>query len=179
MNRRFVVVGFNPQNLIAYNRGVLSLRAAYKSQNNKLLQTNYDSNVHIATFDHEPSAPKNKPSQTRRAVTSRRRLFYSLPLRSGGRAGDGGTRHPSETNRIQREFLFNNGIHSQNISSASKHPRQKTNFSKQLVLLPSLAKRGKGWGWGMLSLRVVKKEGGVGGGDCAAEKGICGKKRAY
>jgi hypothetical protein len=37
------------------------------------------------------------------------------------------------TNQIQREFLFNNGIHSQNDSSASKPPRQKTNFFKRGV----------------------------------------------
>jgi sigma54-dependent transcription regulator len=29
------------------------------------------------------------------------------------------------SNRIQREFLFNNGIQSQNLSSASKHQREK------------------------------------------------------
>jgi hypothetical protein len=36
-----------------------------------------------------------------------------------------------ETNRIQREFLFNNGIPSQEFLSASKPPRQKTNLFKQ------------------------------------------------
>jgi hypothetical protein len=39
------------------------------------------------------------------------------------------------TNRIQREFLFNNCIQSQNIMSASSHPRQKTNFLKQFASL--------------------------------------------
>jgi hypothetical protein len=36
----------------------------------KPFQTNYDSNVHIATFDHEPPAPTHKLSQTKPAVTS-------------------------------------------------------------------------------------------------------------
>jgi hypothetical protein len=34
------------------------------------------------------------------------------------------------TNQIQREFLFNNAIHSQNLFSASSYPLQKTNFYK-------------------------------------------------
>jgi hypothetical protein len=42
--------------------------------------------------------------------------------------------------------LFNNCIHSQNISSASKPPRQKTNLYKQLAPFPNAL--GKGWGWG-------------------------------
>jgi hypothetical protein len=43
-----------------------------------------------------------------------------------------------KTNRIQREFLLNDAIASQEFSPASKHSRQKTNFLKQiLVLLPS------------------------------------------
>jgi hypothetical protein len=36
----------------------------------------------------------------------------------------------AKSNQIQREFLFNNCIQSQNISSASKYSRQKTNFPK-------------------------------------------------
>jgi hypothetical protein len=41
------------------------------------------------------------------------------------------TAKAADTNRIQREFLFNNGILSQEYSSASKQSRQKTNFFKQ------------------------------------------------
>jgi hypothetical protein len=40
----------------------------------------------------------------------------------------------ADTNQIQREFLFNNCIQSQNISSASKYSRQKTNFLKPFHL---------------------------------------------
>jgi hypothetical protein len=43
--------------------------------------------------------------------------------------------YASETNGMQREFLFNNGIHSQNDSSASSHPRQKTNLFKRFIPL--------------------------------------------
>jgi hypothetical protein len=44
------------------------------------------------------------------------------------------TVNAADTNRFQREFLFNNCIHSQNLSSASKPPRQKTNFLKCIHL---------------------------------------------
>jgi hypothetical protein len=54
------------------------------------------------------------------------------------------TANAVNTNRIQREFLFNNCIQSQNLSSASKHPRQKTNFLKQISALLSILERG--WG---------------------------------
>jgi hypothetical protein len=40
------------------------------------------------------------------------------------------TTYAINTNRIQREFLFNNCIQSQNTMSASKHLLQKTNFPK-------------------------------------------------
>jgi hypothetical protein len=47
----------------------------------------------------------------------------------------------AETNRIQREFLFNDAIQSQNLVPASSHPRQKTNLFKL----------------GLLSLRAADK----------------------
>jgi hypothetical protein len=93
------------------------------------------------------------------------------------------TANTVDTNQFQREFLFNNCIHSQNLSSASKPPRQKTNFLKQRravtsrrrkpflslktsapknkllqTKLPLLAKRG-----GVLSLRAAEKRVGVRG----------------
>jgi hypothetical protein len=34
-------------------------------ENPNRIQREFDSNVAIATFDHEPSAPKNKPFQTK------------------------------------------------------------------------------------------------------------------
>jgi hypothetical protein len=64
-----------------------------------------------------------------------------------------------ETNRIQREFLFNNGIPSQEFLSASKPPRQKTNFFKQSLAVKSPLS--------IVSLRTLW--GGGGGGDCAAD----------
>jgi hypothetical protein len=60
------------------------------------------------------------------------------------------------TNRIQREFLFNNCIQSQEFSSASKHSHQKTNFYKQISALLSSPKwRGVGGEVGVLSLRAA------------------------
>jgi hypothetical protein len=35
-----------------------------ETQKSNRIQREFDSNVAIRTFDHEPSAPKNKPSQT-------------------------------------------------------------------------------------------------------------------
>jgi hypothetical protein len=85
------------------------------------------------------------------------------------------------TNRIQREFLFNDAIQSQDLVPASSHLRQKANFLKRD--LPSLCavKREA-----CLSLRAADTEDccktplsivslrtlwrGVGVGDCAAEK---------
>jgi hypothetical protein len=66
------------------------------------------------------------------------------------------TTETERTNRIQREFLFNNGIQSQKFLSASKHPRQKTNLYKQRCAVTPLS---------IVSLRTLW--GGVGGGDCA------------
>jgi hypothetical protein len=80
-------------NLASKFRQSLIMNTKSKIKKLNRIQTNFDSNVHIATFDHEPSAPKNKLSQTeacchfapptfrfplrslrlRRAVTSRRR----------------------------------------------------------------------------------------------------------
>jgi hypothetical protein len=40
------------------------LITAYATDTNQF-QREFDSNVAIRTFDHEPSAPKNKPSQTK------------------------------------------------------------------------------------------------------------------
>jgi hypothetical protein len=45
------------------------------------------------------------------------------------------------TNRIQREFLFNVAIATSGDFLASKHPRQKTNFSKRGVGNTNLFKR--------------------------------------
>jgi hypothetical protein len=76
-------------------------------------QTNFDSNVAIRTFDHEPSAPKNKPFQTI--------CFPLRPLRLCGEFAFvlAAMLTLLSTNRIQREFLFNNCIQSQNKISYS------------------------------------------------------------
>jgi hypothetical protein len=123
------------QLLIRFNETNINLEEGFTNQ----FQREFDSNVAIATFDHEPSAPKNKLLQT----------ICLLPLRSGATCchfarsrgeelGMGDTFHHrlpfNPTNRIQREFLFNNCIQSQKVSSASKHPRQKTNFLIRSVL---------------------------------------------
>jgi hypothetical protein len=154
------------------------LITAYTVNTNRI-QREFDSNVAIATFENppasKPSCQKTNFLKLRRAVTSRRRQFCSLPLRSGAtcchfarsrgkgwgwgilslRAADteacfvplpqcfgegarGWGFSVAEmlfTNRIQREFLFNNCIQSQNLSSASKHQRQKTNLFKRFALL--------------------------------------------
>jgi hypothetical protein len=72
------------------------------------------------------------PPIQRRAVTSRRRhrgvlsrCAFCSPLHFGEGLG------VRFTNQIQREFLFNNCIQSHRPLPASKHPRQKTNVSKQ------------------------------------------------
>jgi hypothetical protein len=60
---------------------------------------------------------------------------------------------PKIPNQFQREFLFNNGIHSQNISSASKYSRQKTNLFKQRRAVTSRRRHR-----GVLSLRAADTE---------------------
>jgi hypothetical protein len=91
----------------------------------KPFQTNVDSNGAIRTFDHEQPAPTNKLSQTRRAVTSRRRQRTAVTSRRQGL----GMR---DTNRMQRVFLFNNRIQSQKPCSASKPRAQKNKLSQTL-----------------------------------------------
>jgi hypothetical protein len=51
---------------------------------------------------------------------------------------------PVLPNRIQREFLFNDAIQSQNTFPASSHPRQKTNLLKLGVLSLRAADRAEG-----------------------------------
>jgi hypothetical protein len=92
---------------------LLIMNPTSKIRNSNQIQTNFDSNVAIATFDHEPKQ------------TFSNDLFLTC------RDGIYAVRCGEVTNQIQREFLFNNGIQSQNLSSASKHPRQKTNLFKQ------------------------------------------------
>jgi hypothetical protein len=46
------------------SRSLLITTASLRRQKNKPSQTNFDSNVAIRTFDREPPAPQNKPSQT-------------------------------------------------------------------------------------------------------------------
>jgi hypothetical protein len=78
------------------------------------------------------------------------------------------TANAADTNRIQREFLFNNCILSQEYSSASKQSRQKTNFFKQKERLTrnrpfqhcSLSLRSGG---GVQSLRAAERRVGVWG----------------
>jgi hypothetical protein len=86
-------------------------------------QREFDSNVAIRTF-------------WRRAVTSRRRnsLKTSAPKNKRLQTEACLSLRAADTNRIQRENLFNNCIHSQNPFSASSPPRQKTNFLKRCIL---------------------------------------------
>jgi hypothetical protein len=46
-----------------FQKLLITTEASNTKKSNRI-QTNFDSNVHIATFDHEPSAPKNKQLQT-------------------------------------------------------------------------------------------------------------------
>jgi hypothetical protein len=157
MNQKFVALVFNPQNLdfskystgfcvlmteiwfllffhipasklqqllIKNIGGLLSLRAADKPKKSNRNQRD----VAIRTFEFSSAskAPRQKTNlfKRRRAVTSRRRHRGVLSLRA------------ADTNRIQREFLFNNCIQSYTAFSASSHPRQKTNLLKQSISAP-------------------------------------------
>jgi hypothetical protein len=105
-------------NLASKLHPLLITNTASKTEKSNRIQREFDSNGAIWTFDHEPSTPKNKLFQMIRFI------------------GNAITLHcPSETNRIQREFLFNNCIQSQNAVPASSPPRQKTNFFKPNSLL--------------------------------------------
>jgi hypothetical protein len=85
---------------------------------------------------------------------------YQLLIVTNGKSSE-------NPNHIQREFLFNNGIHSQNTLAASKLLPEKTNLYKRGVLslraadcfapfpceawrpaVTSRGQEGKGWGWG-------------------------------
>jgi hypothetical protein len=67
-----------------------------KAANTNEIQTNFDSNVAIATFDHEPKQ------------TFSNDLYLFVGTASMPSVGYGN--HTVNTNRIQREFLFNNHI---------------------------------------------------------------------
>jgi hypothetical protein len=105
---------------------LLSLLIRVYATHTNRIQREFDSNGAITTFDHEPFTPENKPSQTRRAFTLRRR--YEI----------------GKSNRILREFLFNNCIQSHSRLPTSSHPRQKINLRKpsraNLALLSLSAK---------------------------------------
>jgi hypothetical protein len=93
----------------------------YSLETNRI-QREFDSNVAIRTFDHKPPAPKYKLLQTFLRVLCGEFVIAELLTSCNAEA--------LHTNRIQREFLFNNCILSQNLFSASSPSRQKTNFLK-------------------------------------------------
>jgi hypothetical protein len=77
-------------------------------------------------------------------------LFFVFSLKCSLRAAD------HFTNRIQREFLFNDAIQSQDFVPASSHPRQKTNLLKLGVLSLCAAERRSGLNFA-LSLPLISK----------------------
>jgi hypothetical protein len=111
MNRKFVAVAFNPQkigrgllSLRAADRGVLSLRAADKVSTDFC---SFITEICILLF----------------FFASNSKITHLLI-----------TIYASDTNRIQREFLFNNAIHSQNFCHAQKLQPKRPIFSNQFKL---------------------------------------------
>jgi hypothetical protein len=100
------------------------------------IQREFDSNVAITT--QEFSHAQNFIQKPRIFQTPSKQLMLLLPapLHFIGREGLGIRSAPPahDTNRIQREFLFNDAIASQTRFLASSHPRRKTNLYKQGVL---------------------------------------------
>jgi hypothetical protein len=99
-------------------------------------QTNFDSNVAIRTFEFSSASNLRAKKQifSNRGVQSLRAAdsFPPCPLRLCGEKSFTELLH---TNQIQREFLFNNHICSQNqISRLSRCPKT-TNFFKPFPLL--------------------------------------------
>jgi hypothetical protein len=131
--------------LLFLRTAVTSRRRLSASKSQKLLimddavktnqiQREFDSNVAIATQEFS-SASKHLREKTnffkqRRAIKASLSIVSLRTLWGGAGGGD----CTADTNRIQREFLFNNCIQSQNLSSASKNLHQKTNFPKRGVL---------------------------------------------
>jgi hypothetical protein len=100
------------------------LITAYTVYTNRI-QREFDSNVAIATFEFLLAS---KPSRQKTNLFKLLALFLCASALSFYLLFFADLLHP---NRIQREFLFNNCIHSQKYSSASKQSRQKTNLLKQ------------------------------------------------
>jgi hypothetical protein len=124
-------------------RSLLIMNAMSETQNSNEIQREFDSNVRIATFGISPAPkrPRQKTNFFKQKLLSL--CFCSLPQCFGEGLGMGV--RAADTNQIQREFLFNNCIQSQNISSASKPPRQNTNLFKQKSPSPSTSLRVQ-WG---------------------------------
>jgi hypothetical protein len=82
-------------------------------------------------------------------------------------------RYILSTNQIQREFLFNDAIASQNLVPASSPLRQKTNLLKLGVLVTCAVKRRTAVKapLSIVSLRTSWR--GAGGEVCAAEREAC------
>jgi hypothetical protein len=118
------------QLLIMLNTININLDESFTSR----IQTNFDSNVAIRTFDHEPPAPKNKHSQTFiHVLCSSVSLILCVMLLA----------FPEllHTNRIQRKFLFNNGIQSQKLFSRLSHCPKLSNLFKPFFPLRPLRLR--------------------------------------
>jgi hypothetical protein len=116
---------------------LITAYAAYTNQ----FQREFDSNVAIRTFEFCLAS-----KHPRQKTNFFKPIFSSWSLCRGVlslRAADSGKLHLCfaemlHTNRIQREFLFNNAIHSQNPIPASSPPARKPNFLKLLLPSPTL-----------------------------------------
>jgi hypothetical protein len=149
----FCLFPFCPQNCPYYLSQLIS------SFTNPI-QREFDSNGAIATFDHELSAPKNKLFKQ----------FALLPLLAKRGEGWGvGILH-ADTNRIQRENLFNNGIQSHKLCHAQKFQPKFSIFSNLFKLslctsntrTPLHQRACECNGGGVLSLRAAEKGQGWG-----------------
>jgi hypothetical protein len=109
----------------ASNSKLSQLLITAYAANTSRIQTNFDSNVAIRTFETVLA------SKSLCQNTNLYKQFTLLPsLAKRGKGWGWGMLSLRATNQTQREFLFNNGIQSQNLFSASSPPRQKTNFLK-------------------------------------------------
>jgi hypothetical protein len=126
------------------------LITAYDVDTNRI-QREFDSNVAIATQEFS-LASKHLRQKTNLLKPFSAPLLL-LPLRSGGgvlslRAAERrlgwGILRAADTNQIQREFLFNNGIQSQSTLPASSSLRKKTNLYKLFCAFVPLPEFGVG-----------------------------------
>jgi hypothetical protein len=107
-------------NIASKSRQLLITIKVYAVKNSNRSQTNYDSNVAIRTF--EACCHFAPPTQT----TGQNKPFQTIRF-----IRDAFTLHrASATNQIQREFLFNDAIASQELVSYSRLFAKLTNLLK-------------------------------------------------